>query len=78
MGITTSTDAGNFTSISDAGTIKIIETHSGTIVSEMYPVAGQTHALKQLVDLKTRNCIAICDAKGQLHIYNKSKSPIEK
>ena len=76
MGIATSTDAGNFASISDAGTLKIIETHTGTVVSEMTP--GQTSALKHLVDLKTRNCMAICDAKGQLHIYNKAGSPIEK
>ena len=76
MGIATSSDAGNFASISDAGTLKIIETHSGTIVSEMYPVQGQTHALKQLVDMKSRNCLAICDSKGQLHIYSKTGSPM--
>ena len=78
MGIASSTDAGNFISISDAGTLKIIETHTGTVVSEMYPIAGQTNALKQLVDFKTRNCVAICDSKGQIHIYNKGVSPIEK
>ena len=64
MGIATSTDAGNFASISDAGTLKIIETHSGTIVQEMYPVTGQSNALKHLIDLKTRSCLVICDSKG--------------
>ena len=30
MGFSTNIEAGNFISISDAGTLKIIETHSGT------------------------------------------------
>ena len=37
MGFSTNVEAGDFISISDDGTLKIIETHSGTRVYETNP-----------------------------------------
>ena len=76
MGFSTNVEAGNFISISDAGTLKITETHSGSSVGEIQPQAGA--ALKQLIELKSRNCIAISCSKGKVHIFNKAGSPLKK
>ena len=79
MGITSNPSTGSFISISDAGTLKVTETHSGTTVAEINPSGDikNKYALKEMVDFSMRKVIAICDAHGQIFIYNKEGSPIE-
>ena len=78
MGITSNASAGTFISISDAGTLKVTETHSGSTVAELRPSGpavkqsafnfskqmGQEPALKEMVVLEQRKVLAICNSNG--------------
>ena len=76
MGILADSEMGNFISISDFGTLKVAENHSGSIIEEVKPNEGQ-YPLKHLVNLPTRNCFAVSDGNGQVYLYQKSGAKFE-
>jgi hypothetical protein len=71
-GIKANKEAGTFTTVSDDAQLKVTENSSGSVVFEHQPSAN---ALKQLVNFQQRNCMAISDSKGNLHLYNNTGSP---
>jgi len=73
-GILANADTGSFTSISDDGTLKVTDNATGSVVTELRPSQG---GLKSLIAFSHRNCMGISDAKGNLHLFTKSGSPIE-
>lgn len=71
-GIHANKEAGTFTTVSDDALMKVTEGTSGSVVFHLQP---SPNALKQLVKFQQRNCFAISDAKGNLHLYNSTGSP---
>lgn len=67
-GISSNAENDTFLSVSDDGTFKVTENTSGSVVAECKPSQG---ALKQMLTFEHRNCLAVSDAKGNLHLYNK-------
>ncbi len=76
-GITANAETDTFVSVSDDGSFKVTENTSGSVIAQETP-AQPLAALKQLLTFENRNCLAISDAKGNLHLYNKTGSPQEK
>ena len=66
MGITSSAESGTFISISDAGTLKVTENHSGQTVAEINPSGTGTkpQALKEMVVFEQRKVFAVCNSNG--------------
>lgn len=79
MGIHPTPSTGSLTSISDAGTLKISESHSGQTVLDINPSgAGQKlNALKYMLFLEQRTLLVICNSIGQIFIYSTMSAPME-
>jgi len=77
MGIVADPSMGTFISISDHGTLKVAENHSGGIVEEVRPSGHSQWALKHLVNLHSRNCYAISAGNGQIYLYQRIASKFE-
>ena len=75
MGIISDSSKGNFISISDHGTMKISENHSGSILADLSPNDAK-YSLKNLLNLDKRRAFIVSDANGSIYIYKNNDQAV--
>jgi WD40 repeat protein len=80
MGIFTMPGSGAFVSISDAGTLKVCENGKGQVINQVSPSklnGGKEMALKAMINLTSRNLLAVADALGNIYLMDTSTTDLE-
>lgn len=71
---------GSFVSISDAGSLKVCESAKGTAIKEKMLSklnGGKESALKAMINLPSRNLIAVADAIGNIFLLDTRTTDLE-
>jgi hypothetical protein len=80
MGIFPLPSLGAFVSISDAGTLKVCENGKGQVINQTSPSklnGGKEIALKAMINLVSRNLLAVADALGNIYLMDTTTTELE-
>ena len=81
MGILPLIATGSFFSISDAGTLKVCDTHKGHVINESMPTkqhtGGKEAPLKAMIPIPSRNIAAIADSAGNVFLVDTRSNELE-
>ena len=80
MGIFPMPSSGAFVSISDAGTLKVCENDKGQVINQTSPSklnGGKEIALKAMINLVSRNLLAVADALGNIYLMDTTTTELE-
>jgi WD40 repeat protein len=80
MGILPLARHGAFVSISDAGSMKVCENDRGQVINDIRLSninGGKEMPLKAMIELKSRNLIAVADASGNIYLMDDSKTDLD-